>query len=166
MRFPWTLLPCAASLLLACGGGDRSGAADSGSASPVVDSSASPAPAGGAVTAAPIIGTVHEVRMIGDANGYRYDPAEITVKPGDGIRFVNVSGGPHNVAFDAATVPAGVQDQLWANMPNGYDGSGPIMTVPNETWTLSLGGIAPGTYPYHCIPHLAMGMKGVIIVEP
>ena len=28
------------------------------------------------------------------------------LKAGDAIKFVNVSGGPHNVAFDEATVPA------------------------------------------------------------
>jgi plastocyanin len=118
------------------------------------------------VTAAPVTGAVHEVKMLGDAQGYRYEPVEITVKPGDGIRFVNVSGGPHNVAFDPAAIPSNVRDQLWANMPNAYDGSSPTLTLPNETWTLSLGNIAPGTYPYYCVPHLPAGMKGVITVEP
>jgi plastocyanin len=30
---------------------------------------------------------------------------------------------------------------------------------------LSFAGIKPGKYPYHCTPHLAMGMKGEITVE-
>jgi plastocyanin len=53
---------------------------------------------------AAITGTTHEVKMIGDAQGYRFDPANITVKAGDGIKFTTVNGGPHNVAFDPATV--------------------------------------------------------------
>ena len=56
--------------------------------------------------------------MIGDEKGYRFEPANITVKQGDGIKFTMVSGGPHNVAFDAAAIPAAGKDQLAANIPN------------------------------------------------
>jgi plastocyanin len=151
-------------VLAACGGGGETRAAQSGdSAAPA----AAPAvPAAGSVAPAPITGTIHEVKMLGDAQGYRYEPATITVKPGDGIRFVMVSGGPHNVAFDPATIPADVKDQLFANMPNSMDGSSPMLINPNETWELSLGNIKPGRYPFHCTPHLAMNMKGEIVVQP
>ena len=148
-------------LLGACGGGESQNAAtdSTATAAPVT-----PAPTGG-VAAVAATGTIHEVRMVGDATGYRFEPANITVKAGDGIKFINVSGGPHNVAFDAATIPADVKDQLWANMPNGMDGSSPMFVTPNEEWTLSLGNIKPGKYPYHCTPHLAMNMKGEITVQ-
>ncbi|MEP7347843.1 MAG: plastocyanin/azurin family copper-binding protein, partial [Gemmatimonadaceae bacterium] len=119
----------------------------------------------GMVSAAPITGKTHEIKMIGDAQGYRFEPANVTVKAGDGIKFVMVTGGPHNVAFDAATVPADSKDQLFANMPNAVDGSSPMMMNPNEAWTLSLGNIKPGKYPFHCTPHLAMNMKGEITVQ-
>jgi plastocyanin len=151
-------------LLGACGGGEGSGAATDTAAT-----AAPPAvttPSGGTAMAAPVTGTIHEVRMVGDATGYRYEPANITVKPGDGIKFINVSGGPHNVAFDPATIPADQKDQLFANMPNSMDGSSPIFVNPNEEWTLSLANIAPGKYPYHCTPHLAMNMRGEITVQP
>jgi plastocyanin len=114
---------------------------------------------------APITGTTHEVRMVLDGTTYKYDPANITVKAGDGIKFIMVSGGPHNVAFDPAAIPADMKDQLWANMPNSVDGQGPILTDPNAEWTLSLGNIKPGTYPFFCTPHLAMNMKGEITVQ-
>ena len=147
-------------LLGACGGGESQNAATDSTAT------AAPAPAPtGAMTMAPITGTTHVINMVGDATGYRFEPANITVKAGDGIKFVNVSGGPHNVAFDAATIPADVKDQLFANMPNAMDGSSPMFVTPNEEWTLSLGNIKPGEYPYHCTPHLAMNMKGVITVQ-
>lgn len=151
-------------LLGACGGGE--------SPSPATDSAAAAAPAaapaaGGAMTMAPITGTTHEVKMIGDATGYRYEPANITVKPGDGIKFIMVSGGPHNVAFDPATIPADQKNQLWANMgANSMDGNSPMLVNPNEEFTLSLGNIAPGKYPFHCTPHLAMNMRGEITVVP
>lgn len=147
-------------LLGACGGGESQPATDStATATPVT-----PAPTG-SVTAVMPTGTIHEVRMVGDAAGYRYEPANITVKAGDGIKFINVSMGPHNVAFDPATIPADQKDQLFANMPNSMDGNSPIFTVANEEWILSLGNIKPGKYPFHCTPHLAMNMKGEITVQ-
>jgi plastocyanin len=117
------------------------------------------------MAAAPITGTIHTVNMVGDATGYRYEPATITVKPGDGIKFVMVSGGPHNVAFDPATIPADQKDQLWANMPNSMDGNSPLLMNPNEDWTLSLGNIKPGKYPFHCTPHLPINMTADIPLQ-
>ena len=143
----------------ACGGGETKDAATD-----TPTPAATPAPTG-AVAAAPITGTIHEVKMIGDATGYRYEPANITVKAGDGIKFIAVSTPPHNVAFDPATIPADVKDQLFANMPNSQDGSSPMLMNANEEWTLSLGNIKPGKYPFFCTPHLAMNMKGEITVQ-
>jgi plastocyanin len=118
-------------------------------------------------TMAPITGKTHEVRMVGDAQGYRFEPANITVKQGDGIKWIMVSGGPHNVAFDVATVPADVKPQLDANM--GTDKMGELSSNmkmnPNETITVSFANIKPGKYPYNCVPHLAMNMKGVVTVQ-
>ncbi len=148
-------------LLGACGGKEGQPATDStATAAPVT-----PAPSGAAVAAVAPTGTIHEVRMVGDANGYRFEPATINAKPGDGIKFINASGGPHNVAFDAATVPADQKDQLFANMPNSLDGSSPMFVTPDESWVLSLGNIKAGKYPFHCTPHLAMNMKGEINVQ-
>jgi len=116
---------------------------------------------------APITGTTHEVRMLGDAQGYRFDPVNITVKQGDGIKWIMVSGGPHNVAFDAATIPADAKPQLDANM--GTDKMGELSSNmkmnPNETITVSFANIKPGKYPYNCVPHIAMNMKGVVTVQ-
>ena len=116
---------------------------------------------------APIAGTTHEVKMVGDAKGYRFEPANITVKQGDGIKFLVVSGGPHNVAFDPATIPADVKAQLDANM--GTDKMGELSSNmkmnPGESVTVSFGNIKPGAYPFHCTPHLALNMKGVITVQ-
>lgn len=121
----------------------------------------------GAVAAAPITGTTKTVNMVGDAKGYRFEPANITVKQGDGIKFVVVSGGPHNVAFDPATIPADVKSQLDANMGTEKMGelSSALKTNNGESVTISFAKIKPGQYPYHCTPHLALGMKGVITVQ-
>ena len=129
----------------------------------------------GTVAMAPITGTIHEVKMIGDAKGYRFEPANFTVKQGDGVKFAMVTGGPHNVAFDPATilpnvppdVRAQVTAQLDANMGTDKMGqlSSNLKMNPGESVTVSFGKIKPGQYPYHCVPHLALGMKGVLTVQ-
>lgn len=123
--------------------------------------------AGGAVAAAPVTGTTKIVNMVGDARGYRFEPANITVKQGDAIKFVVVSGGPHNVAFDPANIPADIRPQLDANMGTEKMGelSSALKTNNGESITISFGNIKPGKLPYHCTPHLALGMKGVITVQ-
>jgi len=123
--------------------------------------------AGGAVAAAPITGKTITVNMVGDAKGYRFEPANITVKQGDGIKFVTVSGGPHNVAFDPATIPADVRPQLDANMGTDKMGelSSALKTNNGESVTVSFANIKPGSYPFHCTPHLALNMKGTITVQ-
>lgn len=157
--------------LTACAGGDKRPGdttaiiIDTSTAVASGASTTTPATPAGAMAA--ITGTTHEVKMVGDAQGYRFVPANITVKQGDGIKWVMVSGGPHNVAFDAATIPTDVKPQLDANM--GTDKMGELSSNmkmnPNETITVSFGNIKPGKYPYHCVPHIAMNMKGVVTVQ-
>lgn len=166
MRFlGFAVVTGAAILLGACGGGETTPAADApATEAPAVEAPAAEAPAAPGASAA-ITGTVHTVRMVLDNNVYKYDPAEITVKQGDGIKFVMVSGGPHNVAFDPTLLPADVKSQLVANMPNqASELIGPMMLTENEEYTMSFAGVTPGTYEFYCTPHLAMGMKGKVTV--
>ena len=80
------------------------------------------------------------------------------------MRWTNVSGGPHNVTFWADSVPDG--GQLAANMPNTTGPmTGPLLTDPNATYTVSTAGLKPGVYHYYCTPHLALGMKATVTVQ-
>jgi len=171
MRFYKIALAASAVVLGACAGGDKNAgdttavAVDT-SAAATTPAPAAGAPAGGAATMAAITGTTHEVKMIGDAQGYRFDPANITIKAGDGIKFTTVSGGPHNVAFDPATVPTDVQAQLDANISEKMGQlSSALKMNPGESVTVSFANIKAGKYPFHCTPHLALGMKGEITVQ-
>ncbi len=176
MRFYGIALLAGATVLGACGGENKSAtdtaAANAAATTPATTPAATTtpttgtAPAAGAVTAAPITGTTHEVKMIGDATGYRFEPANIIVKTGDGIKFVMVSGGPHNVAFPNVA-DASVKAQLDGNMPGQHMGeaSSPMIMQPNEAYTVSFGKIPAGKYDYVCIPHTAMNMKGVVTVQ-
>ncbi|MBC8086489.1 MAG: cupredoxin domain-containing protein [Phycisphaerae bacterium] len=152
-----------AALVLSACGGTKEATTDTTTAGATA-AAMSPTPA--AMAMMPITGTTHEVKMVGDATTYKYEPAEITIKAGDGIKFVMVSGGPHNVAFDAALVPAAVKPQLMANMPEQItELSGKFLTTAGESYIVSFAGIAPGTYDYFCTPHLAMNMKGKVTVQ-
>jgi plastocyanin len=165
MRFTRLALVVSTIAFVACGGGETSdtNAATTTDTATAAGTAGTPA---GSASAAPITGTTHVVKMVGDAQGYRYEPANITVKQGDGIRFDMVSGGPHNVAFNPADIPADVKPQLSANMPNQMtELSSPMMMNAGESYTISFANIKPGAYNFHCTPHLAMNMRGVITVE-
>ncbi|MEP6765058.1 MAG: plastocyanin/azurin family copper-binding protein, partial [Gemmatimonadaceae bacterium] len=117
MRFLGLAVIASAALALgACGG---KGADRTNDSANEANKSANPAPAGAATAAMamkPITGTTHEIKMIGDEKGYRFDPAETTIKAGDGVKFIMVTGGPHNVAFDETNINATAKSQLIANM--------------------------------------------------
>jgi len=107
------------------------------------------------------------VRMLGDASGYRFQPASVSAHVGDVVRFVNISGGPHNVSFWEDSIPAGAAATLQRNMQKTMGTlSGVLLSEPNETYTVSLAGLRPGTYRYYCLPHLALKMAGRITVRP
>ena len=171
MRFYGIALAASAVVLGACAGGDKNAGDTTAVAVDTTAMAAAPAPAttppaGGTATMAPITGTTHEVKMIGDAQGYRFEPANITVKAGDGVKFTTVNGGPHNVAFDPATVPADVQAQLDANISEKMGQlSSALKTNAGESVTVSFANIKLGKYPIICTPHLALGMKGEITVQ-
>jgi len=136
--------------LVACGGTDA--ARDEGAAA---DTTAG-------------VGAVHEVRMLLTEGGdYVYQPAELTIRPGDRVRWVNVSGGPHNVAFYAARIPPGALEVLNAAMPErlgGQDLVGKLLMDDGATYEISFAGAPEGTYAYLCTPHEMMGMQATLIV--
>ena len=172
MRFHGFAVAFGAIALGACAGGEKKPAdtthvAVDTTATSTTTTTGTSTTTSGAGTMAPITGKTHEVKMVGDAKGYRFEPANITVKQGDGIKFVVVSGGPHNVAFDPATVPSDVKGQLDANMGSDKMGelSSNMKMNAGESVTVSFANIKAGQYPYHCVPHLALNMKGVITVQ-
>lgn len=116
--------------------------------------------------AAPASGNVIRVRMQMVGTRQVFEPANFTVRVGDVVEFVNVSGFPHNVAFEAAKIPAGSADFLNRVMANKMSPlNGPMLTAANQTYRVSFAGAPVGTYEYFCLPHKAMGMKGVITVQ-
>jgi plastocyanin len=151
-----------------------SNAPASGNATTAATPTDSTAAAGNAGAAKAATGKTAKVQMVGDAKGYQENPMNVTVKVGDAVQWVNVSGGPHNVSFWPDSIPAGAQSQLEANMPAQTSAGpaqklgglvGPLLTTPNDTYTISFAGVKPGVYKYYCTPHLALGMKGSVTVQ-
>jgi plastocyanin len=179
MRFYGIALLAGAAVLGACGGekpatdtaaANAAAASTPAAAAPSTGTAATTPPAapatGGAVAAAPVTGKTWEVKMIGDATGYKFDPANLTIKSGDGVKYIMTSGGPHNVTFQNVT-DAAASAQLDANMPGAKMGplSSPMVMQPNEAYVVSFGKVPPGKYDYICTPHAAMNMKGSITVQ-
>lgn len=115
----------------------------------------------------PNVGATHHVRMELQGASYRFAPARLVVRSGDKVVFHNVSGGPHNVAFDPQGIPVDARSGLDANMAGDKLGelNGPLLVDPGETYQVSFAGLVPGVYPFTCLPHMAMGMKGKIVVQ-
>ena len=132
----------------ACGGADEAAEAPA-AAEPVVTAEA---PAAAATPA----GTVHTVRMLttnGGASGV-FEPAEITVKRGDTVRWIQEeTGAAHNVSF-APAINQGI-----ANLPP----QSPYLTTAGQTYDLVMD-MEPGTFNYQCDPHAMMGMVGKVTV--
>ena len=88
-----------------------------------------------------------------------FNPDVIYVKPGDNVRFVNMTS--HDaVSINQVPLPDG---QVYEGMlPEGAEGWKSKM---GNDFTLDLD--IEGVYPYVCIPHIGFGMVGVIVVgEP
>ena len=158
MRFSGLALVAAVAMLGACGG--EKPAADANQAAAAAPAAA--APAGGAAMAA--TGKTVEVKMVGDEKGYRFEPANLTIKVGDAVKFTVVSAFPHNVAF--TVVPAESKTQLQANMPEPMgDMMGKMLMANGDAYTISFAGVKPGKYEFNCTPHLANNMTGTITVQ-
>lgn len=160
MRFSKLAVAASVIALAACGKTDETQQTTQTPATP-------PATTTPPATGAPITGETKVVQMVGDATGARFEPAAITIKAGDGIRFEVVSLPPHNVAFDPAVVPEPAKAVLKTNMPDQDMGelAGKLLNSIGETYTLSFANVPPGTYEIICTPHLAMNMRMKVTVQ-
>jgi len=89
------------------------------------------------------------------ATSYKFEPAEVTVLPGDTVRFVQTSAMPHNVEFTKTAKGSKL----------GPTQMGPYLAAPNQSYDVVIDTrFPPGQYKYICSPHVSLGMKGTISV--
>lgn len=151
---------------LACGKqGDQSQTNQTNPPAPAAGTDSGAAPAGGQGASN---GPVVEVKMTGNGSTRAaFEPSTISITPGTTVRFINVSGGPHNIAFWSDSIPSGAASGLQAGMKNTIDNlSGPFLTQPNDTYEVTFPANAPkGNYKGYCVPHVTMGMKMNVKVQ-
>ena len=141
----------------ACGGGQKAPEGQQATTPPDQQQPAPPAGGGAA-------GKTHEVNMVLEGSSYKYVPDQLTVGPNDAIRYHNKSGGPHNVAFWADSIPSGAASKIAVPEPMAPLSSKLVVT-PDEVVEVKLNGAPKGEYKFYCTPHLALGMKGKLTVQ-
>lgn len=108
---------------------------------------------------APAAADTVTIKMGGDNGTLVFDPSNVTVKPGDTVKWVVNKVPPHNVVFDDKAIPG--QDKALAKSlshPN-------LEMSPNSSFELNLPKDLPaGEYSYYCAPHRSAGMVGKITV--
>lgn len=112
------------------------------------------------VSAAPASAETYTVKMGGDNGMLVFQPAKLTVKPGDTVKWVINKVPPHNVVFDATAIPG--QDKALAKSLSHQQ----MEMSPGKSFELTVPENAPaGEYSYFCAPHRSAGMVGKLIVE-
>lgn len=113
---------------------------------------------GGWLPSAPM---VYEIRMTS-----RFLPAVTTASPGDTLRFLNQSGGPHNIQFFADSISVEARRLLEAAMPGEKIGplSSPLLVLDNATYEIAVPALPPGRYPFVCLPHFGSRMLGSLVI--
>jgi halocyanin-like protein len=88
-----------------------------------------------------------EIAVGAGKSGLAFDPAAVRVSPGTTIRWQwTGGGGAHNVVAK-----------------NGAFDSGQPQVGSDITYTKTLD--QSGAYPYFCVPHRHLGMKGAVVVS-
>jgi len=150
-----------ALVLAACGGGQDDRQATTGQVSP--GSPDATDDSGRAADPSRVV----EVRMTGDGTTTaQFEPDSLTIAQGTTLRFVNVAGWPHNMAFWDDSIPGGAREALERGMANTIGPlQGALLTEPGATYEVSFSGAPTGQYKGYCVPHLALGMRIWITVE-
>jgi pseudoazurin len=101
------------------------------------------------VPAAPASAKQWEVKMLnkGATGAMVFEPAFIKIAPGDTVKFV-ASDKSHNAESIPGLIPAG---------------AAPFKGKMNEDVVVPFS--TPGLYAYKCMPHMGMGMVGLVEVK-
>ncbi len=92
----------------------------------------------------------------------RFDPEVLTVAVGTTVVWANNSGAPHTVTCDPAKVLVPETADL-ISYPAGSEPWASELLYPGESFEHTF--TVAGTYTYICVPHIATGMQGTVIVE-
>ncbi len=100
----------------------------------------------------PAAAAEHIVQVISDYENLRmyFKPKLLTIAPGDKVTWVNQANEFHNMLTYPDGYPKGAKPFISEDL-----------TKKGQEWSHVF--TVPGTYEYHCLPHLPMGMHGMVI---
>jgi pseudoazurin len=104
---------------------------------------------GALMLALPAVAAEHEVKMLNkgsDNQAMVFEPAFLKIAPGDTVKFV-----PTDKSHNAETIPGMIPE-----------GAAPFKGKLSQEVVVTFD--KPGLYGYKCLPHLGMGMVGLIQV--
>ncbi|HEX5451033.1 MAG TPA: plastocyanin/azurin family copper-binding protein [Candidatus Limnocylindrales bacterium] len=120
-------------------------------------SGSSPSPSAGGTSGGGGASPAATIKM---TNDLKFDPATVTIKVGQTVRWENAASIQHSTTDD----PSKAQKPEDAKLPSGAKSWDSGLLDPNgsfdETFTVA------GDYTYFCLPHEGAGMIGHITVEP
>lgn len=100
----------------------------------------------------------YQIKMGADNGLLAFQPAQLTIQPGDTVEWLNNKLPPHNVVF--SSVPNG--DKALAEKLSHQA----LVYKPGDSFRITFGpDFPPGTYTYYCTPHRGAGMVGKIILQ-
>jgi plastocyanin len=105
---------------------------------------------------APVAQAQASKNEIDGTGAFKWEPANLTIKPGESLTFKVASGPPHPVASGDGSNPAG--DGKFDTSKCGLD----QMSKVGDSCTVKFA--KAGTFPFFCTVHVTLGMKGVITV--
>jgi plastocyanin len=98
---------------------------------------------------APAAADTVTVKMGADNGMLAFDPANVTIKKGDTIKWVNNKLPPHNIMFEDASMSEKSHDAM--------------LFSPGESYEVTFD--TAGTFSYYCAPHRGAGMAGKVTVQ-
>jgi plastocyanin len=102
----------------------------------------------------------YTVKLGSDKGMLAFEPAKLTVKAGDTIKWINNKVPPHNVVFDAGQNPNKSADLAKALSHKQ------LMMSPGQEYETTFASDTPaGDYTFYCEPHRGAGMVGKITVQ-
>lgn len=103
--------------------------------------------------------TRQDTTVVTMTNSLDFEPAEVTIRPGETVVWKNTTVLVHTVT----AIPDSAANPEHVHLPDGADPFASGRLDPGATFQHTF--TASGTYDYFCIPHEAAGMLGTVVVK-
>lgn len=99
------------------------------------------------------------------AERFVFEPARVTIKPGDTLEFTVESGGPYVIGFEPADFGPRERNLMDAAIPNRTASlRSSVLPRPGSRLQVVLPALPSGSYRFSAVTHIAYRMAGVLVV--